>query len=45
MTSWPTDRDAISNMNSHSGGGILATVMDSYDYQHALDVVVPSVEE
>ena len=43
MTSWPTERDAISNMISHFGGGIFATVMDSYDYQRALDVVVPSV--
>lgn len=43
MTSWPSERDAISNMISHFGGGIFATVMDSYDYQKALDQVVPSV--
>lgn len=30
-------------MISHFGSGTFATVMDSYDYQRALDVVVPSV--
>lgn len=30
-------------MISHFGGGIFATVMDSYDYQRALNEVVPSV--
>ena len=43
MTSWPSERDAIQNMIRHFGSGIFATVMDSYDYQRALDVVVPSV--
>lgn len=38
------ERDAIANMIARFGkGGIFATVMDSYDYQRALDMVVPSV--
>jgi nicotinamide phosphoribosyltransferase len=43
MTAWPTEREAILNMIDHFGSGIFATVMDSYDYQRALDEVVPSV--
>lgn len=43
MTSWPTEREAILNMIRHFGTGIFATVMDSYDYQKALEEVVPSV--
>ena len=44
MTAWPTEKDAISNMIAKFGqGGIFATVMDSYDYQKALESVVPSV--
>ena len=43
MTAWPTEQDAIRNMIHHFGGGIFATVMDSYDYQRALDSVVPAV--
>ncbi|EFN59608.1 hypothetical protein CHLNCDRAFT_133026 [Chlorella variabilis] len=45
MTSWPSERAAISNMVSHFGRGLFATVMDSYDYQRALDEVVPAVAE
>lgn len=33
MTAWPTERAAIANMIAQFGGGIFATVMDSYDYQ------------
>ena len=43
MTSWPTERDALLNMISKFGTGLFATVMDSYNYQYALDSVVPSV--
>jgi nicotinamide phosphoribosyltransferase len=43
MTAWPSEQDAILNMISHFGSGIFASVMDSYDYQRALDTVVPSV--
>lgn len=43
MTSWKTERDAILNMIEHFGTGLYSTVMDSYDYERALNVVVPSV--
>jgi len=43
MTAWRSEQAAVRNMISKFGGGIFATVMDSYDYQRALDEVVPSV--
>ena len=43
MTAWPTERGAVENMIRQFGGGLFATVMDSYDYQKALDTVVPAV--
>jgi nicotinamide phosphoribosyltransferase len=43
MTCWPSEREAIANMVARFGGGVFATVMDSYDYQRALDEVVPAV--
>ena len=43
MTAWPTEKDAVDNMIRRFGGGLFATVMDSYDYQRALDTVVPAV--
>lgn len=43
MTSWPSEREAISNMIHHFGDGVFATVMDSYDYEKALKEVVPAV--
>jgi len=45
MTAWKTEREAILNMIEKFGGGVFATVMDSYDYARALDKVVPSVKE
>jgi len=45
MTSWRTEREAILNTIDHFGAGVYATVMDSYDYQRALDKIVPSVKE
>lgn len=35
MTSWPSEREAICNMIVKFGGGVFATVMDSYDYEKA----------
>lgn len=32
MTAWRTEREAMENMIEHFGSGILACVMDSYDY-------------
>eukprot|EP00889_Picochlorum_renovo_P006174 jgi/Picre1/33204/NNA_008529.t1 len=43
MTAWPTEREAIENMIQKFGTGLFATVMDSYNYQKALDTVVPAV--
>jgi len=45
MTAWPTEADAIRNVfTQYAGEGkVFATVMDSYDYQNALDTVVPLV--
>lgn len=43
MTSWPSEREALSNMIARFGDGVFATVMDSYDYHRALTEVVPSV--
>jgi len=45
MTAWRTEKEAILNVIQKYGGGVFATVMDSYDYQRALDVVVPSVAQ
>jgi len=43
MTAWPTEADAIRNVIKHSAGEkqVFATVMDSYDYENALDKVLP----
>lgn len=43
MTSWKTEREAILNMIEKFGDGVYATVMDSYDYDRALNKVVPTV--
>ena len=43
MTAWPTEEDAINNEIEHFGNGLFAAVMDSYDYDNALDVVLPKV--
>lgn len=32
MTAWRTEQEALENMIDHFGTGILACVMDSYDY-------------
>ena len=32
MTAWRTEREAMENMIEHFGSGLLACVMDSYDY-------------
>jgi len=45
MTAWKTETQAISHMIEKFGGGIFATVMDSYDYDRALFKIVPSLAE
>ncbi len=37
------DRSAMKNMIDKFGGGIFATVMDSYDYSRALNEIVPTL--
>ena len=32
MTAWRTEREAMENMIEHFSSGLLACVMDSYDY-------------
>jgi nicotinic acid phosphoribosyltransferase len=43
MTSWRTERMAIENMIERVGDGAFSCVMDSYDYDHAINVVLPEV--
>mmetsp|Transcript_22958 Transcript_22958/g.53595 ORF Transcript_22958/g.53595 Transcript_22958/m.53595 type:complete len:583 (-) Transcript_22958:382-2130(-) len=45
MTAWKTEEEAILNTIEHFGHGLFACVLDSYDYQNALDNVVPAVAE
>lgn len=45
MTSWPTETKAIQNMIEQFGAGVFACVMDSYDYVHALETVLPSIHK
>jgi len=43
MTSWPTERDALLREIDQFGSGVIACVMDSYDYITALEKVLPSI--
>ncbi|KAF9567241.1 hypothetical protein EC968_003475 [Mortierella alpina] len=43
MTAFRTEKEAMEAMISTFGEGVFACVMDSYDYQHALDTILPSV--
>ncbi|KAF9278416.1 hypothetical protein BGZ68_008588 [Mortierella alpina] len=43
MTAFRTEKEAMEAMINTFGEGVFACVMDSYDYQHALDTVLPSV--
>jgi nicotinic acid phosphoribosyltransferase len=45
MTSWPNEKLAIENMLDKFGapGKLFSVVMDSYDYNHALNEVFPSI--
>lgn len=43
MTAWPSEEEAIMNEIEHFGDGLFAAVMDSYDYDNALDNVLPKV--
>ncbi|KAF9436244.1 hypothetical protein BGZ76_004499 [Entomortierella beljakovae] len=43
MTSFRTEEEAMEAMIQNFGEGVFACVMDSYDYQRALDNVLPAV--
>jgi nicotinamide phosphoribosyltransferase len=43
MTAWKTEKEAIRRMISRFGIMVFACVMDSYDYTHALEKVLPSI--
>jgi nicotinic acid phosphoribosyltransferase len=44
MTSWETETDAIKNLISTHKGQAIACVMDSYDYDNALEKILPSIK-
>ncbi|KAF8927275.1 hypothetical protein BGZ47_002241 [Haplosporangium gracile] len=43
MTAFRTEKEAMEAMIGEFGKGVFACVMDSYDYQKALDTVLPEV--
>lgn len=45
MTSWPDEIQAIENLCKRFPGGMVACVMDSYDYENALDNILPKVKQ
>jgi nicotinic acid phosphoribosyltransferase len=45
MTAYRTEKEAIEKMMVLYGKGVFATVMDSYDYERALNVILPQVAE
>uniref|UniRef100_A0A7S4KY47 Nicotinamide phosphoribosyltransferase n=1 Tax=Guillardia theta TaxID=55529 RepID=A0A7S4KY47_GUITH len=45
MTAWESEEAAMLNEIEHFGDGLFACVMDSYDYDNALNVVLPKVAE
>lgn len=44
MTSYPTEREALVKMIDEFGQGIVACVMDSYDYVECLSKILPTVQ-
>mmetsp|Transcript_37019 Transcript_37019/g.98398 ORF Transcript_37019/g.98398 Transcript_37019/m.98398 type:complete len:292 (-) Transcript_37019:600-1475(-) len=45
MTSWKSEEEALLNEIEHYGEGVYSCVMDSYDYDNALNVVLPKVAQ
>ncbi len=43
MTAWATEGEAVRAVVAKHGGGAFACVLDSYDYQAALDTILPSI--
>ncbi|KNE67674.1 hypothetical protein AMAG_12410 [Allomyces macrogynus ATCC 38327] len=44
MISWPSERAAMANLLDKFGEGVVACVMDSYDYVRALEKVLPAIK-
>jgi len=45
MTAWSDEKEAIEKQIENFGDGIFSVVMDSYDYDNALDTILPSVAD
>ncbi|KAJ3383317.1 hypothetical protein HDU84_003724 [Entophlyctis sp. JEL0112] len=45
MTSFATEQEAMMKLLDEYGSGFVACVMDSYDYVHALEKVLPTVKK
>ena len=45
MTAWSDETEAIEKQIENFGDGIFSVVMDSYDYDNALDTILPSVAD
>lgn len=45
MTSWPDEIQAIENLCKRFPGRMVACVMDSYDYENALENILPEVKK
>jgi nicotinic acid phosphoribosyltransferase len=45
MTSWPDEIQAIKNLCNNFPGKLVACVMDSYNYDNALNFILPQVAE
>lgn len=45
MTSWPSEVQAFKHLTDKFGDGTISIVMDSYDYQQALDSIIPEIRD
>lgn len=45
MTSWGSEIEAIKNLIQNNTGKFVACVMDSYDYDNALNTILPAIQE
>ena len=43
MTSWDSEKSALLSMIECHGSGMFSCVLDSYDYVHALESVLPAI--
>jgi nicotinic acid phosphoribosyltransferase len=45
MTSWRAEVEAFKHIASEFGGGVVSIVMDSYDYEAALQKIIPQIKD